>query len=413
MLRRVAHIFVVVTVVVAAAVLGGGCVLGWLGGASSRAPAELTEGLSPAAKALLEAAHAGIDGARLLDYHTHIVGLGQGGSGNWVNPDMRSWLSPIRRLKFAVYVDAAGVAELEQADAQYIERLQALIDARPLPGRYRVLAFDHHYHRDGTPNLEKSEFYVPNAYVFGLAERRPDIFEPVMSIHPYRPDAIAELERWAARGGRMLKWLPNAMGIDPADARLDLFYDRLRELGVVLLTHAGEEKAVEAEEDQELGNPLRLRRALDRGVRVVVAHCASLGEGEDLDDPARPTVTNLELFLRLLDEPRYEGLLFGDISALTQANRVGKPLTTILDRRDLHARLVNGSDYPLPAINVVIRTGKLASAGYLTSEEAEQLNEIYDFNPLLFDFVLKRTVRSPGTGARFDVAVFHEHPKLQ
>lgn len=34
------------------------------------------------------------------------------------------------------------------------------------------------------------------------------------------------------------------------------------------------------------------------------------------------------------------------------------------------------------------------------------LNEIYDYNPLLFDFVLKRTTRLPGTPKRLPSPVF-------
>ena len=58
------------------------------------------------------------------------------------------------------------------------------------------------------------------------------------------------------------------------------------------------------------------------------------------------------------DDKKYEGLVFGEISAMTQFNRCGTPLTTILEREDLHDRLVNGSDYPLPAVNVLIRTAR-------------------------------------------------------
>ena len=75
-------------------------------------------------------------------------------------------------------------------------------------------------------------------------------------------------------------------------------------------------------------------------------------------------------------------------------------------RTDLHPRLLNGSDYPLPAINVIIRTGELLELGYITEEERGYLNEIYDFNPLLFDFVVKRTVRGPN-GERFAPEVFY------
>jgi predicted TIM-barrel fold metal-dependent hydrolase len=210
----------------------------------------------------------------------------------------------------------------------------------------------------------------------------------------------------------MLKWLPNAMGIDPSDPKCEPFYRKLKELGVVLLTHGGEEKAVEAEEDQRFGNPLLLRFPLDLGVKMVVAHCAGLGDNEDLDDPDRRRTHNFDLFMRLMDDPRYEGLVFGDISAMTQFNRIGAPLSTIIAREDLHPRLVNGSDYPLPAINVVIRTRPLAKAGYLREEERAPLREIYGFNPLLFDYVLKRSLRLPGTDKRIPADVFMSNPAL-
>ena len=110
--------------------------------------------------------------------------------------------------------------------------------------------------------------------------------------------------------------------------------------------------------------------------------------------------------MRLMNEKRYEGLVFGEISAMTQFNRIGKPLTTILERADLHERLVNGSDYPLPAVNVLIRTKPLVKGGYIEPDERNSLNEIYDYNPLLFDFVLKRTLRLPGTNKRLPGAIF-------
>jgi predicted TIM-barrel fold metal-dependent hydrolase len=203
-----------------------------------------------------------------------------------------------------------------------------------------------------------------------------------------------------------MKWLPSAMGIDPADPALDPFYAEMQRLGIVLLTHAGEEQAVEADELQKFGNPLRLRRPLDAGVRVIVAHCASRGADVDLDDPAAPTVPSYKLFLRLMDDPRYSRLVFGEISALTQTNRVPEPLATLLARTDLHPRLVYGSDYPLPAINVFISTRKLCKHGFITAEERSLLNEIYDYNPLLFSLLVARTVRHPITGARFAPEVF-------
>jgi hypothetical protein len=195
------------------------------------------------------------------------------------------------------------------------------------------------------------------------------------------------------------------MGIDASRERHDAYYRTLIERNMVLLTHVGEEQAVEAEEDQRLGNPLLFRRPLELGVTVVMAHAASLGSNEDLDHPGE-MASNFELFLRLMDEPRYERHLYGEISAMTQVNRLPEPLLVLLERTDLHHRLINGSDYPLPAINVVIQTRALVRYGLLTPEERQRLNEIYDYNPLLFDYAVKRTIRHPESGNRFPASVF-------
>lgn len=388
------------------------CLLHQIGGAFKHRPEELTHRISDKTADLIKRSYEDIDPEQLIDHHTHIAGLGVGDSGAFINPKMRTWRHPFHRLKFKVYMSSAAVSDERQADKEFVERLASLVQHIPQHGRHRLLAFDKNYQRDGSVNLNKTEFYVPNAYVFQLAERYPDLFVPNISVNPYRPDALRELERWASRGARVVKWLPNAMGIDPSDPACDSFYKKMKELDLILLSHGGEEKAVEAEEDQKLGNPLLLRRALDHGVKVIVAHCAGLGSNEDLDDPERKSVPNFDLFMRLMDDKKYEGLVFGEISAMTQFNRVGKPLTTILTRSDWHGRLVNGSDYPLPAVNILIRTKPLQKLAYLTAAECESLKEIYQFNPLLFDFVLKRTIKVPGTDRRLPASVFMTNSAL-
>jgi uncharacterized protein len=388
------------------------CLIHLIAGASRHQPEELRTRLSIKASDLIKRSFEDIDPARLIDYHTHVAGTGREGTEAFVNPKMLSWRHPLHQLRLRVYLSAGAVTDVARADEQMIERLVRLISNIESHGKHRLLAFDKNYRRDGSPNLAKTEFFVPNDLVFSLVERYPDLFEPVISVNPYRESALEELERGARRGARIVKWLPNAMGIDPADELCDPFYEKLKELGLVLLTHGGEEKAVEAEEDQQLGNPLRLRRALEAGVKVIVAHCAGLGDNEDLDDSTRRRLSNFDLFLRLMNEKRYEGLLFADISAMTQFNRCGMPLRTILQREDLHPRLVNGSDYPLPAINVLIRTRSLVKQGYISSDERASLNEIYDYNPLLFDFVLKRTLRLPNTSRSLPAAVFMANSAL-
>jgi hypothetical protein len=72
---------------------------------------------------------------------------------------------------------------------------------------------------------------------------------------------------------------------------------------------------------------------------------------------------------------------------------------------------VNGSDYPLPAMNFVIWTAQLVRMGMISSAERKALNEIFHSNPLLFDFVLKRTIRDRKTGQRLSNQVFLKMPK--
>ncbi|HEX5611281.1 MAG TPA: hypothetical protein VFX67_01415, partial [Burkholderiales bacterium] len=137
--------------------------------------------------------------------------------------------------------------------------------------------------------------------------------------------------------------------------------------------------------------------ALASGVRVVVAHCASMGTDIDLDRGADgPLVESFELFARMMEEPRHEKRLFGDISAMTQVNRAGPALARVIERTDWHPRLLNGSDYPLPGVMPIFSVDYLVSLGLLEPGAAPVLREIRAHNPLLFDFVLKRALRSRG-----------------
>lgn len=386
-----------------------GC--GTLFGTFAHQPEELDRGLSPAAKALVQAAFADLGAAPLEDYHAHVFGRGTGGTGATLSSGSDSWLHLSEHLRARVLATGGGVTDWDRFDQQYVERLVRLARAFGRPLRIHLLALDRCYRPDGTVDAAHTALYVPNDYVLRLAQEYPDVFVPVVSVHPYRADALAELERCAAAGARTVKWLPNAQGMDPADPRLDEFYRVLRERHLVLLTHAGREDGVLGAERQDLGNPLRFRRALDHGVTVIMAHAGGLGTSADLDQPGR-TAENLELVLRLLGEARYAGRLFLDISALTAHNRLGPPLFELLRRPELHPWLVNGSDYPTPAVDFAIWTRQAVDLELITPAERTAVNEIYDYNPLLFDFVLKRLLRDPQSGRRFPPSVFLANPRL-
>ena len=347
---------------------------------------------------------AGLRHDHIWDAHVHLLGLGNGDSGAWVNPRLQSLRYPLQYAQLRFYLNAS-CADWQDADRLYPARLLTLKQAFPAGSRCALLAFDCVYDETGRRRPELSAFHTPNEWAARLHRTYPNDFEWFASIHPYRADAVTALEQAIQAGARAVKWLPPVMGIDPAAARCDAFYAALARTGLPLLSHAGDEHAVRGSGQQEYGNPLRLRRPLEHGVKVVVAHCASLGRGRDLDqDSAGPTRSNFDLFARLMNEPRYEGRLFGEISAVTQRNRDHHVLRTLLETEAWHGRLVNGSDYPLPGVIPLISLTKLRRQGFITDDAAQLLHAVRNHNPILFDFMLKRQLRSGGR--RFAPEVF-------
>lgn len=347
----------------------------------------------------------GIDSAKVWDCHVHLVGTGSSGPEQvWVNPSLDSLWGPFQFVQKRLYMNAACVDDQDNGDALFVERLAALVDAAAI-GRPMLLAFDYNYDEAGTRRPEYSTFYVSNAYTHSVVAAHPN-WEWICSVHPYREDAVDALQWAAEHGARAVKWLPPAMGMDPASPRCDQFYAALQQLNLPLLTHGGYELAAEGGGHQSYGDPKRLRRALDHGVRVIVAHCASLGEVVDIRQDGQPEsgLRNFRRFMDMMREPDYADLLYGDLAAVTQINRAPEALQTLLEADDLHHRLLNGSDYPLVGIVPLFSLRQLRRLGLLDAESAEVVAEVQKHHPLLFDLVLKRSLR--WNRNRFPAGVF-------
>lgn len=390
------------------------CCAGPLAAAFVRAEAVDTECLQPlpdelARDELIARAWEGLDPARVWDAHAHLVGTGDAGSGAVVDARTESWRYPIERVRRLVMMSAACVDDAPEGgvDRRFVERLRTLLAAMPAGVKMLLFAFDHAVGDDGRERPDLSTFHTPNEYAEAVARSFPDRFEWVASVHPYREDALARLDEALRAGAGAVKWLPSSMNIDPAAPRCDAFYRRLAETGVPLIVHAGEELAAPGARQGEYNNLLRLRRPLEHGVRVIVAHAASLGRARDLDAGGDdgPEVRAFDLFARLMDDHRFERLLYADLSALFQRNRELDVQRQVLVRREWHARLLHGSDYPLPGIGFLFTTGRFVDAGWLSQRDADTLNRIRPHNPLLFEFLLKRTLAVDGAGLA--PAAFH------
>jgi uncharacterized protein len=358
---------------------------------------------------LVRAAWEGIDSAKVWDSHAHLIGTGDAASGIYVNPRTDSLLNPGQYARRLFFLNAGCVHDASgSVDNAYVDRMRNLVDGMRRGVKVLLFAFERAHHEDGTADLEHTMLHVPNEYARDVARRHAGDFEWAASIHPYRKDALDALAQAQRDGARAVKWLPSAMGIDPASARCSAFYEFLSKNQIPLIAHAGLERAVLGREAHDFGNPLRLRRALDAGVRVVVAHCASMGEDRDLDRGANgPYVDSFSLFERIFKK---HNNVYGDLSAMTQVNRAGPALVKVIENADWHPRLLNGSDYPLPGVMPIFSVDYLVSLKLLEAAAAPVLREIRAHNPLLFDFVLKRSLRVGGTrttaGKAFAAAVF-------
>ncbi len=356
----------------------------------------------PGTRAFVRRMFGDLDRRRVWDAHAHVLADGGAGSGGYVNP--RFTESYGGRLEKALFLASGGIVDDEKMEEHFVERTLSFWRLTNPQGKIVLLAFDQVVDDQGQEVPAQSTFYTPNEWVANIAKNNADVLFAA-SVHPYRKDALDRLNAAHEMGAVAMKWLPNSQAIDTRDPRCKPLYRRLAELGLPLIVHAGEEQAA-ASVDEDAGNPLRLRHALDEGCRVVVAHAAGLGEAQDLDGSG--SMAAYDLFRRMLDESQYQGRLFADISAMTQFNRTGDALNATIRDQQVHQYLINGSDYPLPAIDFLVSTRWLEKLGYLSAEDRIQCNRVFEVNPLLFDFCVKRALRYEEDGVvhKFSDIVF-------
>lgn len=196
-----------------------------------------------------------------------------------------------------------------------------------------VLALDAVHDVDGRADLANTHLYVSNDYVIELAARHRKLLFGA-SVHPYRTDAVAELQRCADAGAVLIKWLPITQNFNPADARCIPFYEALAHLGIPLLSHTGSEHAL-PNLDKTVADPMLLQEAARRGVKIIAAHCGSRLFPWEID--------YLPNWARLAREFEH---FFGDTAALNVPGR-WYALEKILRDPVLSTKLVHGSDWPI------------------------------------------------------------------
>ncbi|MCK4343426.1 MAG: amidohydrolase family protein [Phycisphaerae bacterium] len=218
--------------------------------------------------------------------------------------------------------------------------------------RFVLLAFDAVCDDAGTcPALPSrrgdfgSDIYTSNSLIREVCRRYPDRFLFGASVHPYRPDAVACVEEVFAAGACLLKWIPLHHNIAASDPRTVAVLKKCAALGLPVLVHYGEEFSLTTQrrEHRSLRPLLETLRQLRRegGMPcVIVAHAATPVTPLGHRDSHRVLVEALTG--EFADAP-----LYADISALATWTKVSF-LRRLLRRSELHAKLLFGSDFPIP-----------------------------------------------------------------
>jgi predicted TIM-barrel fold metal-dependent hydrolase len=266
----------------------------------------------------------------IIDVHSHLVGMDEKKNGCLCHERMQ------KKLSTKAILDLVGVRwgdPTEEIDRKYVDFLLRQLDAAPSLDKLVLFAMDGIYREDGTLDRERTSLMVPNEYAFAVAARHPKLLVGA-SVHPLRKDALEELERCAKAGAVLVKWLPTAQAIDPGHPRSLAFFEKMKELGLPLLSHVGTEFALPSLEPS-FGTLDKLEIAMKAGVKVIVPHAGDFklfGDGRDF-----------ERFVAVVE--KYPNVSI-DNSALALVHR-RKRLLRLLERSSVMERVLHVSDFPL------------------------------------------------------------------
>jgi predicted TIM-barrel fold metal-dependent hydrolase len=262
----------------------------------------------------------------IIDCHVHVSVTSP--ANGLMSPRLVKSL-PFRFMGWRLGLDPASPTFDDDLEAVMVP----MVEQTPQIDAAVMLAFDAVHDHEGNLDAANTHLYAKNDYVIDLCKRHPKMLFGA-SVHPYRRDAVAELERCAAAGCKLLKWLPIVQNFNPADPKCEPFYEALAALKVPLLCHTGGEQSL-PNLDKHVADPALLLPALKRGVTVIMAHCGTRSNARDTD--------YLPTFMRLARE--YEHC-YGDTAALSLPTR-SYAYRAILNDPIVSQKIVHGSDWPI------------------------------------------------------------------
>jgi len=300
-------------------------------------------------------------GRKVIDIHAHVIGTGDSGSGCILSREFRFGAS------FSSMLMGLRIPPFGATDARIRESVLSAIGGSSFVDRTVVLAMDGVY-KNGAFSASDSHAVVTNDYVIAMAKENSRVLFGA-SVHPYREGKamVKEVMRCIDAGAALFVWAPTSQKINPEDDRCIPFYIALAREGVPLLYHGGLDfgSRYAAGTPSGFENIRGLSRALDIGVKVIISF-SHLSCGGATPPFNHESFDDLVALLRMAEQNAWD--LFVDISSLCSPSRVG-----CLDRirkemesgRVRPGRLLYGSDFPRPVIDINRTTGRCLTAGEL------------------------------------------------
>ncbi|APJ02745.1 amidohydrolase family protein [Silvanigrella aquatica] len=300
----------------------------------------------------------------LIDFHVHLAGSGCNQSGIVLGSRFQK-RPTFYFLKKSQKITADQM--INDIDLLWIKRISNLVKESGTISKAVTLCFDAVYDEKGKIQLDLIQLYVPNEWGAEAVSQFPSTLLHGASIHPYRQDALQELEKAAKRGAFLIKWLPSAMGIDPESNLCLPFFEALKHYKIPLLSHTDREYTfAEPRKDWLKFNHIqKLKKALELGVVVIAAHGGTPSQMTEAHELAG----------------KFENF-FLDTSGLFNPSRVRSSLQLFKNAQEniLSHRLLFATDWPVPAFPLFL-IDKLGISSYKSISNIK--------NPFIKDLKIK------------------------
>jgi predicted TIM-barrel fold metal-dependent hydrolase len=185
-----------------------------------------------------------------------------------------------------------------------------------------------------------------NEELLSVYDAHSDVVIPFFSINPKRPDALELIDKYVAHGFKGAKFLQNYWDVDTTEKRYRAYFEKLAAYDLPLIVHIGSESSIHSYKACERIE--MLEQPLEAGVKVIAAHMALSYSPWNMYKSVskNPKHFGEDYFTLLAMLRRYDNL-YADISALLTPVRA-KVLRHLSEQNDVHAKLLFGTDFPVP-----------------------------------------------------------------